>query len=339
MRILILGVGGFIGSNLTEKILKIKPDWSITGVDIACEKIFEFINEKNFDFKKINVLDELSKIENLIKDSDVIFPLVAIANPSIYVTDPLKVFELDFESNLSVIKLCVKYKKRIIFPSTSEVYGMCSDNDGFKEFESNCVTGPICKQRWIYSCSKQMLDRVIYAYGERDGLQYTLFRPFNWVGPKLDNIKNENKGTSRVLTQFLSNISHGKNLELVDGGLQMRSFTYISDGIDALIKILENKNGCTDKQIFNIGNPKNLISIAELANVVLEVCKSNPVLASKAECTEIVKVSSQDYFGNAYQDVNRRFPSIENAKKILDWEPKVSLRETVEKTVEYYFGK
>lgn len=339
MKILILGVGGFIGSNLTEKILKTKPDWHITGVDIVDEKVAEFMNEKNFDFKKINVLKEPQEIETLIKASDVVFPLVAIANPSIYVTDPLKVFELDFESNLNVVKLCAKHKKRIIFPSTSEVYGMCSDQDGFKEFESNCVTGPICKQRWIYSCSKQMLDRVIYAYGERDGLQYTLFRPFNWVGPKLDDIKNENKGTSRVLTQFLSNISHGKNLELVDGGSQMRSFTYISDGIDALIKIIENKNGCADNQIFNIGNPKNLISIAELADVVLDVCKANPKLADKAKDTKIITTSSQSYFGNAYQDVSRRFPSIENARNVLEWEPKVDLREAIEKTVEYYFGR
>lgn len=338
MKILILGAGGFIGSNLVERILTSKKDWIITGVDISKEKIKEFLGFENFIFKQIDVLKQQDEIEDLVKDNDVILPFAAVANPSIYVTDPLKVFELDFESNLFVIKLCVKYKKRIIFPSTSEVYGMCDDQDGFKEFESNCVTGPICKQRWIYSCSKQMLDRVIYAYGERDNLQYTLFRPFNWIGPKLDDIKNADKGTSRVLTQFLSNISHGKNLELVDGGNQMRSFTYISDGIDILMKILENKNNCANRQIFNVGNPNNLVSIATLAEVVLKFSLENKFLSEKAKEVSIIKISSDSYFGNSYQDVNRRYPSIENAKNILNWEPKVDLETAIRNTISFYFS-
>ena len=98
--------------------------------------------------------------------------------------NPLRVFELDFEENLKIIRDCVKYNKRIIFPSTSEVYGMCTDKN-FDEDSSNPVVGPINKQRWIYSVSKQLLDRVIWAYGDKNGLKFTLFRPFNWMGPRL----------------------------------------------------------------------------------------------------------------------------------------------------------
>lgn len=335
MNILILGAGGFIGSNLIEVILKDHPDWNVVAVDLSSTKIIEFLDK--IDYVQANVLKDTQLIENLVKKCDVVLPLVAIANPSVYVTDPLKVFELDFESNLAVIKLCVKYSKRVIFPSTSEVYGMCTDTDGFKEFESNCVTGPICKQRWIYSCSKQMLDRVIYAYGERNDLEYTLFRPFNWVGPKLDDIANANSGTSRVLTQFLSNIVHGKGIKLVNGGQQSRSFTYISDGIDALIKILNNKNGCADKQIFNIGNPSNLITIAKLAEMVLNICSKHPKLAEKARNTKIEVVSSKEYFGNSYQDVGCRIPSIANAESVLGWKPVVNLDEAIRKTISFYF--
>ena len=335
MNILILGAGGFIGSNLIEAIVNEHPDWHVTGVDLFSKKVEEFLDRINYI--QANVLKDTALIEDLVKQSDVVLPLVAIANPSIYVTDPLKVFELDFESNLAVVKWCVKYNKRVIFPSTSEVYGMCPDTDGFKEFESNCVTGPICKQRWIYSCSKQMLDRVIYAYGERDNLKYTLFRPFNWVGPKLDDITNANSGTSRVLTQFLSNIAHGKDIKLVNGGQQSRSFTYISDGISALIKILENKNGCADKQIFNIGNPNNLITIANLAEIVLNVCLEHPKLTEKAKNAKIEVVSSREYFGDSYQDVGCRIPSIANAMNVLGWKPVVGLEEAIKKTISFYF--
>jgi nucleoside-diphosphate-sugar epimerase len=98
---------------------------------------------------------------------------------------------------------------------------------------------------------------VIAAYGQQQGFKYTLFRPFNWIGPKLDNILEPKEGSSRVLTQFIGNILRGKDIQLVDGGAQRRSFTYIDDGVDALMRIIENKDGCADGRIFNIGNPKN----------------------------------------------------------------------------------
>ena len=280
MRILIIGAGGFIGSHLSETILRTHKDWHITAIDISSAKISHLLNEENFDFKQIDVIKNREAVEKEVENCDVVFPLAAIASPLIYVQDPLKVFELDFESNLYVIRAAAKYKKRVIFPSTSEVYGMCAD-DGFDEETSNCVTGPICKQRWIYSCSKQMLDRVIYAHGLRDNLSYTLFRPFNWIGPRLDDITNANNGSSRVVTQFLSNIWHGKDINLVDGGAQVRCFTYISDGIDALIKIIENENGCAEHQIFNIGNPNNEYSIKELSEKIVDLAKNYEKLKSQ----------------------------------------------------------
>lgn len=337
MRILILGAGGFIGSNLIEEITKNHEDWFVTGVDISDHKINHLLDSSNFNFIKLDVLKDPKKIEELVESHDVILPLVAIANPSIYVTNPLRVFELDFESNLYVVKLCAKYHKRIIFPSTSEVYGMCDDEGGFKEYESNCVTGPICKQRWIYSCSKQMLDRVIYAYGERDELNYTLFRPFNWVGPRLDDIGNKNKGSSRVLTQFLSNISCGEDINIVGDGSQMRSFTYISDGVLALIKIIENANECANKEIFNIGNPENLVSIKHMAETVIMLCKENKVLSANARKIKINYIAAEDYFGKSYQDVQRRIPSIQNAKEKLHWTPCVDFVETLRRTINFYF--
>jgi nucleoside-diphosphate-sugar epimerase len=232
----------------------------------------------------------------------------------------------------------VLYGKRVVFASTSEVYGMCPDPE-FDEETSPLVYGPIRKQRWIYSCSKQLLDRVIWAYGQAEGLRFTLFRPFNWIGPHLDDIDSPKEGSSRVLTQFLHNILYGQPIKLVDGGRQRRSFTYISDGIDCLMRILENHAGAADGGIFNIGNPANDLSVAELAERLIETVAAHPEFGEKARRTPIVNVSSGDYYGEGYQDILTRVPSIRRAREILGWEPKVSLDEALRLTVDFYLSK
>jgi nucleoside-diphosphate-sugar epimerase len=253
LRVLILGANGFIGSSLTHAILKQK-DWEVYGMDVGDHKLGDCLGNPRFKFVEGDITISREWIEYHVKKCDAVLPLVAIANPVQYVKDPLRVFELDFEANLEIVRKCAKYRKRIIFPSTSEVYGMCPDRE-LNEETSSLVYGPIERQRWIYACSKQLLDRVIYAYGVRDGVDYTLFRPFNWIGPKLDNVIEPKEGSSRLFTQFISNVIFEKPLQLVDGGRQGRSFTFIDDGVDALLRIIENKGGRASRQIFNIGNP------------------------------------------------------------------------------------
>src|SRR5512143_2378854 len=153
----------------------------------------------------------------------------------------------------------------------------------FDEVSSPLMLGPINEERLIYSCAKQMLDRVIYAYGNHEGLRYTLFRPFNWIGPKLDSISTAKEGSSRVLTQFLYNILAGEPIQLVDGGHQRRSFTYVDDGIDCLMRIIENKDGKAPGGIFNIGNPANDLSVKELAIKLRDMVKEYPDYRDRAE--------------------------------------------------------
>ncbi len=267
LKILILGVNGFIGNSLLDAILQQK-DWEVYGFDMSSDKLGDNLHHPRFHFTEGDITIHHEWIKYHVKKCDVILPLVAVATPATYVQNPLRVFELDFEANLAIVKLCAEFKKRVLFPSTSEVYGMCPDKE-FLEESSNLVLGPINKPRWIYSCSKQLMDRVIHAYGERDNLQYTLFRPFNWLGPKLDNILEPKAGGSRVITQFIGNILRGDNIQVVDGGQQRRTFCYIDDGIDALVRIIENRDGCADKRIFNIGHPGNDISIRELAELLI----------------------------------------------------------------------
>ncbi|EGF64138.1 UDP-glucuronic acid decarboxylase/UDP-4-amino-4-deoxy-L-arabinose formyltransferase [Klebsiella sp. MS 92-3] len=333
-RVLILGVNGFIGNHLTERLLQ-DDNYEIYGLDIGSDAISRFLDCPRFHFVEGDISIHSEWIEYHIKKCDVVLPLVAIATPIEYTRNPLRVFELDFEENLKIIRDCVKYNKRIIFPSTSEVYGMCTDKN-FDEDSSNLVVGPINKQRWIYSVSKQLLDRVIWAYGDKNGLKFTLFRPFNWMGPRLDNLNAARIGSSRAITQLILNLVEGSPIKLIEGGKQKRCFTDISDGIEALFRIIENKDGRCDGQIINIGNPDNEASIKELAEMLLACFERHPLRDRFPPFAGFREVESSDYYGKGYQDVEHRKPSIRNAKRCLNWEPKVEMEETVEHTLDFF---
>src|SRR6185312_15598659 len=273
-KLCILGVNGFIGHHLSQRILK-DTGWEVFGMDMSSDRVADLLEHERFHFFEGDITINKEWIEYHIRKCDVVLPLVAIATPATYVKEPLRVFELDFEANLPIVRHAVKYGKRVIFPSTSEVYGMSRDSE-FDPDRSELVYGPINKPRWIYACAKQLMDRVIAAYGQQEGLDYTLFRPFNWIGAGLDSIHTAKEGSSRVITQFFGHIVRGEPIKLVDGGTQKRAFTYIDDGIDALVKIIENKNGIASGKIYNVGNPRNNYSVRELAKMMIDLALLYP---------------------------------------------------------------
>jgi nucleoside-diphosphate-sugar epimerase len=334
MRILILGVNGFIGHALATRILA-ETEWEVAGMDLGDDRIRDLLPHPRMRFLEGDLSIHREWIEYHVKRSDVVLPLVAIATPATYVQQPLRVFELDFEENLRIIRYAARYDTRVVFPSTSEVYGMCSDA-AFREDTSPLVMGPIHKQRWIYACAKQLLDRVIWAYGQQEGLHFTLFRPFNWIGPNLDDVYAPKEGSSRVVTQFLGNLLRQEPLRLVDGGVQRRSFTYIDDGIDGLMRIIENRNGCAEGRIFNLGNPANDCSISELAMLMIEILAQYPGWENLEQRVQTEQVAALDYYGEGYQDIATRVPDITNARTRLGWEPRFDLREAVAQTIAYY---
>jgi nucleoside-diphosphate-sugar epimerase len=334
MNVLILGVNGFIGHHLSKRILE-TTNWHVYGMDMQSNRVESFLENERFHFFEGDITINHEWMEYHIKKCDVILPLVAIATPATYVTHPLAVFELDFEANLPIIRACVKYRKRVLFPSTSEVYGMCKD-DEFHPYESELVLGPLNKPRWIYSCSKQLLDRVICAYGQEQGFDYTLFRPFNWIGPGLDSIHTPKEGSSRVVTQFLGHIARGESIKLVDGGQQRRSFTFVSDGIDALVRIIKNEGGKATGNIYNIGNPANDLSIRELAELMLKIAKEHPEYKELAAEVELIDTSANDYYGSGYQDVKTRVPWINNTMEDLGWKPEISVEDALRKIFDAY---
>ncbi len=335
-RVLILGVNGFIGHHLSKAILA-STDWEVYGMDMQADRIADLVDDRRFRFFEGDITINREWIEYHVKKCDVVLPLVAIATPATYVREPLRVFELDFEANLPIVRAAVRHRKRLVFPSTSEVYGMCGDA-AFDPETSDLVLGPINKPRWIYACAKQLMDRVIHAYGMEQGLDYTLFRPFNWIGAGLDSINTAKEGSSRVITQFLGHIVRGEPIRLVDGGAQKRAFTYIDDGIAALMKIIENPSGVASGQIYNIGNPANNYSVRELATMMLDLAKRYPEYRESAARVTLVDTSSDAYYGKGYQDVQNRVPAIENTKRDLAWAPKVGMHDALARIFEAYRG-
>lgn len=331
MKVLILGVNGFIGHHLTNRILG-KTDWSVYGMDLSDDRLGKVIHDPRFHFIEGDIAINREWIEYHVKKCDVVMPLVAIATPKLYVEDPLAVFHLDFEMNLNIINQCVKYRKRVVFPSTSEVYGACTDPE-FNEDESYLVVGPIRKERWIYSASKQLLDRVIYAHGTRGHFDFTLFRPFNWIGPRLDSLYAAKEGSSRVVTQFIAELMLKRPLKLVDGGLQKRCFTYVDDGISALLKVLENKDNLCKNEIINIGNPQNECSVKELAHLMKQIFMSHPEHVNDGEYSEIMEIPSETFYGKGYQDIYTRKPSIEKAIRLLNWKPEIGMEDALKRTL------
>ena len=332
-KILILGVNGFIGHHLSKRILN-NTAWEVYGMDMQTDRLGNLLEHERMHFFEGDITINKEWVDFHVRKCDVSLPLVAIATPATYVKQPLRVFELDFEANLPIVRAAVKYGKHLVFPSTSEVYGMSTDAE-FDPEASPLIYGPINKPRWIYACSKQLMDRVIWGYG-MEGLNFTLFRPFNWIGPGLDSINTPKEGSSRVVTQFLGQIIRGENIHLVDGGLQKRAFADIDDGIDALVRIIQNTNNIATGKIYNIGNPANNFSVRDLAQMMLKLANEYPEYRESAQKVQLVDTSSGQYYGAGYQDIQNRVPKIQNTIEELGWQPSVAMEEALHKIFKAY---
>jgi UDP-apiose/xylose synthase len=279
--------------------------------------------------------------------------LAAICNPSLYNTRPLEVIDVNSFGSLQLVALCAENGARLLYFSTSEVYGRTAgslqgtsgeriDADPaqalLREDESPLILGPVSAQRWCYACAKQLMERTVFAFGKERGLNYTIVRPFNFIGPRMDFLPGiDGEGVPRVLACFLSALIAGTPLQLVDGGHNRRAFTYIGDAIDACIKILERPDAAKG-QIFNIGNPANETTIADLAALMMRLW--NELVPDGSDKASAVRtVTAADFYGQGYEDSDRRVPDIRKARAMLGWEPKTSLEAALRLTIPAYLDR
>jgi len=333
VRIVILGAGGFIGSHLVEH-LQYDDRTQVLALDVTDEKL-ESIPRDTFVFHQADIRRTPEVLDAVVGEADVVVDLIAYANPSIYVTSPIEVFELNFMQNLRVAEVCMKHRKRLIQYSSAEVYGKADRGQLYTEEETDLVHGPVNKQRWIYASAKMLLERVLFAHGEAGDLDYTIVRPFNFVGSRFDYlVPAGSMGGPRVFAHFMSALLTGGPMYLVDGGRVHRAFMHISDA-NAAFQVFLDRPEETRNQIFNVGNPDNNVTIREAASLMIDLYQE---LTGEVHTSEIKEVSGEEFYGQGYEDADRLPPDISKMRR-LGWAPKRDIRTTFRDAMSYYLDR
>ena len=346
----IVGVAGFIGSHLLEKIIK-QRTWSVIGIDmVAPTKIQQLLGaEKNwaarFEFHQMNIVTGGPRLSEFIKRSDVVINLAAICNPSEYIKQPLNTINSNFTDAQDCIKYCVEHGTHLIHFSTCEVYGRTLYSYGLPkddpqnvildEETTPMIMGPVSAQRWCYACAKQLVERLIYAHGEENNLKFTIVRPFNWIGPRMDyvpGVDGKDDGQPRVLASFMTALMKGDPLVLVDGGEVSRTFCFIDDAVDCVARMIDRPDKSVGR-CFNVGNPTNNIQIKDLAKLMIDLYAGMKPFDKQGNT---IGVPGVEYYGKGYEDSDLRIPSMRLVKAQLDWEPTTSLRDALERTMKVF---
>lgn len=312
-KILITGGCGFIGSNLCHSLIKqghfiICVDNLYTGFE---ENIKALQKNPNFTFLNHNIIEPL----HYEGEIDEIYHLACPASPPKYQKDPIFTLKTNFIGTLNMLNLANEKNAKILFTSTSEIYGEPLLSPQGETYRGNVNTTGI---RSCYDEGKRVGETLMSDYEKKYGVRIAIARIFNTYGPRMD------LSDGRVITNFIEQVLQEKDLTIYGDGSQTRSFCYIDDQIDGLQKLMQSNY----QKPVNIGNPQTF-TILELAHIIIEIINDNTC-----------KVSPKLVFLDLpSDDPTNRKPDITLAKEILQWEPKVELREGILKTVEYFKKK
>lgn len=301
-----------------------------------------------FVFRLRDLRDDPALLASDIAHADVVLNLAALCNPSLYGTRTVDVIESNFLHVEPIVRQCASAGVRLVHLSTSEVFGRTlrswtpdacleegSPFETFDEENTPFLLGPLASTRWSYACAKQLSERLVEAYGREKGLRWTIVRPFNFIGPRMDYLPGlEGEGTPRVLACFVAALLSRQPLRLVEGGRSRRAFLHIHDAVSALERILERPEAC-DRKVFHLGNPANETDIRALAMQMRRIwsrLRKDPSILE----IPLQDVSAAAFYGDGYEDSDRRMPSIAHARKILDWEPRLGLEEALIATLTDY---
>lgn len=348
MNLAIIGCGGFIGSHVLDRLL-CDESVHIRGWDPQTRKIEHHLDNPRLRLRRhaINEPGREDDLRDTVRWADAIINLAAICNPSEYNTNPLYVIQANFIDVYPLVELCAAERKWLISFSTSEVYGRTLagylpgnryDNPDLYELSENetpLIMGPIGNQRWTYACAKQMLERFIYAHHREHGMPFTIIRPFNFFGPRMDYLPgHDGEGVPRVLACFMTALIEGRPLQLVDGGQRHRTIVSIHEAIDALLLMLAQPEKAQN-EFFNIGNRNNEVTIAELADL-MRCCYAEITGDPGYRHHPIEVIDSKQFYGKGYEDCDRRMPKLDQALTLLGWTPRIPLREILMETMTYY---
>jgi UDP-glucose 4-epimerase len=314
VKVLITGGTGFLGSHLAEACLE-RGDEVLAMDTAGTAKIEHLMGNPRLEYHNASLLNP-DVIDRLLRGVDLVYHLGAVVGVEHYVTDPFKVLNVNVNGTQNVLAAAMDHGTRVVFSSTSEVYGR-NPKIPYKEYDDR-VLGSTSIDRWCYSTSKAVGEHFCFAYHKK-GLPVTIVRYFNIYGPRLDAID-----LGRVVTIFMGQVLRGEDVTVVGDGSQTRCFTYVSDAIRATLQA--GLKGEAIGGIFNIGTDEE-ISILDFAKVMIEVARSP---------SRIRFVTQQSVYGNSYEDVERRVPDNTRMKKILGVVPEIAIREGLRFTVDWF---
>jgi len=328
----IVGCGGFIGCHLLKAIFE-RTSWRVFGVDLESYRIQEHLANDRFEFLCADLAD--SAVVERIAQYPVVVNLAAICTPGRYMAEAAEVIRSNYDHPRALADACAKSGSWLIHFSTSEIYGKtAADSPALEEDSSEIVLGPVAASRWSYATAKLLTERYMAGLA---GLNWTVVRPFNFVGPFMDFMPGiDGEGIPRVLANFSTALVRGETLKLVNGGAAKRCFTSVHDAVDFIFSLLTHADAGVG-QAFNVGNGDNEVSIAELAALMRSVFASvKDVPESDVPGVEVV--SGEDYYGKGYDDSLRRLPLVAKAENLLGFKAKIPLRTALEESLRWFVG-
>ena len=314
MKVLVTGGAGFLGSHLADALLDRGDEVFLLDIGLT-RKIRHRLGHERLHFIHDSVFSD-TILEGLIARVDLVYHLAAVVGVEHYVGDPYEVLNINVNGTQNVLKLAFKHGKRVVFSSTSEVYGR-NPKVPWRE-DDDRVLGPTSIDRWCYSTSKAVGEHFCFAFSTL-GLAVTILRYFNVYGPRLDGLD-----VGRVITIFLGQALRGKPLTVVGDGTQTRCFTYVSDAIAATIAAGLRPEAVGG--VFNVGSDDE-VSIRTLAERIIRISGSS---------SKIAFVPQEAVYGRSYEDIPRRVPEIGRMRDVLGVIPKVSLEDGLRYTIDYF---
>ena len=315
MRTLVTGGAGYIGSHLVDRLVHLNHE--VTVIDDLSTGNLTNLQAVHSDirFVEATILDA-DIVDTLVADADVVFHLAAAVGVGHIIEQPLRSLVINTKGAENVIAACVKHDRKLLFASTSEIYGktakmpMSEDDDR--------VLGSTTVARWGYSTAKAIDEHLALAHAQH-GLRMSIVRYFNSYGPRLDP-----RGYGSVVANLLRQAIDNEPLTVHGDGSQTRCFTYVDDTVEGTLRAALDLRG--EGKIFNVGNDHET-SIIDLATTIIAMTGSS---------SAVQHVSYEQRFGKGFEDTKRRIPDVQRARAVLDFNAGVSLQDGLQRTLAWW---
>lgn len=314
MKVLITGGAGFIGSHLTEYL--VANDWDVTILDNLNYGTLDNINHiiSKLSVREGDIKDE-NLVDSLVKNCDLVIHLAAILGVDNILSNTIHAISTNFFGSEIVMKAALKYEKRIIIASTSEIYGK-NNNDLICETDDRIIGSPQ-KLRWTYADSKALEESVAHFLYLNSNLRVTTIRLFNTVGPR------QSGKYGMVIPRFIKSALKDDPLYVFGNGSQRRVFCHVKDVVQAIYSLAINEDAVG--QVYNIGGVGE-ISILDLAHLIKNKTQSNSIIEFK---------TYHDAYGDGFEDMARRVPDISKIEKLVGWTPTLNLDTILNDVIEF----